>query len=145
MSATEETKVVRFITTPGCRVVLEGNLDDVDRVYRLCTQGLMEGGYHFPTTIEREQFTPEPVPPIADIEHYRRELERLQSEPLRVELIDTRRQRKLAEEAVDEIKATVTLMAEAIERAYKTLNRIGGSDEVKIAVARQHLESFWTP
>jgi hypothetical protein len=147
MSSTEEepTKVVRFITTPGCRVVLEGNIDDVDRVYRLATHGLMVGGYHFPSEEERETIPKEPIPPIADIEHYRRRVEQLESEPLKVELIDTRRQKKLAEEAVAEIKQTVTVMAVAIERAYNALNKIGGSDEVKIAIARQHLESFWTP
>src|SRR5579872_3636626 len=93
---TDPPKVVRFIRTPGCTVVLEGNLEDTDRVYRLCSQGLMAGGYRLPSTEERTHSTPEPVPPIAELSHYQRELDRLKSEPIRVELIDTRRQQRMA-------------------------------------------------
>lgn len=122
--ATGPITTTRSIRTPGAYVTIGGELEAVDRVYRLCNQGLIAGGYTIPNPDDNPWPKTDTTTPV-DHDHLVREVERLRSEPLRQELADARIERARAQAEVSQANATIQDREARLEKAANVIKGPG--------------------
>lgn len=133
----DDPHVSRIIRTPHSTISIKGTLDEVDRVYRICSHALLDNGYGLkpPGESPWQNFDP---PPEENADHLRRRLndvERQLAESRSHEIIQTLR-RELARVQIerDTWRIAFTDVDHTVISALKVLDRSSVREAIAIDI-----------